>query len=57
MGHKAEWASGAAGPIRAKTKREILSEMNKIFEFMKALQICTRRFRRNFDVVISPKLF
>jgi hypothetical protein len=27
------------------------------FEFTKALEICRRRFRRNFDMRIFPKIF
>jgi hypothetical protein len=54
---KAEWACEAAGPIGLKTRREILSEINTIFEFIKDLEICTRRFMRNFDVGIFPKFF
>jgi hypothetical protein len=28
-----------------------------IFEYTKALEICSRRFRRNFDMRIFPKFF
>jgi hypothetical protein len=28
-----------------------------IFEYTKALEICRRRFRRNFDMRIFPKIF
>jgi hypothetical protein len=35
-----------AGPGWAKIRRKIL------FEYTKALEICTRRFRRNFDIRI-----
>jgi hypothetical protein len=28
-----------------------------IFEYTKALKICTRRFRKNFDMMIFPKFF
>jgi hypothetical protein len=30
---------------------------NLIFEYIKALEICRRRFRRNFDMRIFPKFF
>jgi hypothetical protein len=30
---------------------------NWIFEYTKALEICRRRFRRNFEVGIFPKFF
>jgi hypothetical protein len=46
-GPKAEWAARLAGP---KTKKNI-------FQLAKALEIFTRRFRRNFDMRIFPKFF
>jgi hypothetical protein len=37
---------------------ERISELKiGFFEFTKALKICTRRFRRNFDMRIFPKFF
>jgi hypothetical protein len=47
-------STGEAGP-----KYEESSFLNKnwIFEYIKALEICTRRFRRNFDMIIFPKIF
>jgi hypothetical protein len=57
VGEMVEWDSGATGSIGLKTFREILSEINKVFEFTKALEICARRFRRNFDMGIFPKFF
>jgi hypothetical protein len=38
---------------------KIISFQNKnwIFEYTKALENCTRKFRRNFDVGIFPKFF
>jgi hypothetical protein len=30
---------------------------NWIFEYTRALEICRRRFRRNFDMGIFPKFF
>jgi hypothetical protein len=51
-GPMAEWAARSAGP---KAKKRI-SELKKwIFEFNKALEICIRRFMRNFDMRIFPK--
>jgi hypothetical protein len=36
-----------------------ISFLNKklIFEYIKALEICRRRYRRNFDMRIFPKIF
>jgi hypothetical protein len=45
---------GPAAPIGPKPRREIPSEIK--LDFAKDLEICTRRFRRNFDVRIFPKL-
>jgi hypothetical protein len=42
---------------RPKAKKKNFWIKNWIFEFTKALEICTRRFRRNFDVRIFPKFF
>jgi hypothetical protein len=43
----------AVGPEAKKSFRN----KNWIFEFIKALEICTWRFRRNFDTWIFPKFF
>jgi hypothetical protein len=53
-GPKAEWAVRLAGP---KTKKKNFFIKNWISEFTKALEICTRRFRMNFDMRIFPKFF
>jgi hypothetical protein len=47
----------AAGLIGPKSKKKNFRIKNWIFEFIKALEICTRRFRRNFDMRIFPKFF
>jgi hypothetical protein len=47
----------AAGLIGPKAKENCFPNKNWIFEFNKALEICTRRFRRNFEVGIFPKFF
>jgi hypothetical protein len=47
----------AAGPIGPNAEEKFFSNKNWIFEFTKALEICRRRFRRNFDMRISPKFF
>jgi hypothetical protein len=44
----------ATGP---ELKRNSFQNKNWIFKFTKALEICTRRFRRNFDTRIFPKFF
>jgi hypothetical protein len=57
LGRKAEQAGGTAGPTGLKLKKNSFQNKNWIFEFTKALEICTRRFRRNFDTRIFPKFF
>jgi hypothetical protein len=47
---------GRMGQLGQKLKKSIQNK-NWIFEFTKALEICTRRFRRNFDTRIFPKFF
>jgi hypothetical protein len=41
-----------AGPSGLNSEQELFSNKNWIFEFTKALEICRRRFRRNFDMRI-----
>jgi hypothetical protein len=53
-GPEAERAAGSAGP---KARKRISELKIRFFEFTKALEICRRRFRRNFDVRIFPKFF
>jgi hypothetical protein len=52
---RAKWAKRPSGPVGCVKK----AFWNKkwIWEFTKALEICTRRFRRNFDTRIFPKFF
>jgi hypothetical protein len=57
MGRKAEQASGWWGQLGRILKENSFQNKNWIFEYTKALEICTRRFRRNFDVGIFPKFF
>jgi hypothetical protein len=57
LGRKAKYAGGAAGPTRLELKRNSFQNKNWIFEFTKALEICIRRFRRNFDTMIFLKFF
>jgi hypothetical protein len=47
----------AAGPIGPKVKENSFPNKNLIFEYTKALEICRRRFGRNFDLRIFPKIF
>jgi hypothetical protein len=47
-----KWA--AVGP---KVRKNSFPNNNLIFEYTKALEICRRGFRRNFDMRIFPKIF
>jgi hypothetical protein len=47
----------AAGPIGLKVRKISFPNNNLIFEDTKSLEICRRRFRRNFDMRIFPKIF
>jgi hypothetical protein len=56
----AGWAEGRVGRKvgRAESEEKRISELKiGFFEFIKALEICTRIFRRNFDMRIFPKFF
>jgi hypothetical protein len=48
---------GPLGRLGRKLKEISFSNKNWIFEYTKALEICRRRFRRNFDMGIFPKFF
>jgi hypothetical protein len=62
---KAGWPRGpggrmgrlAAGPNGSKVKKNSFPNKNLIFDYSKALEICRRGFRRNFDMRIFPKFF
>jgi hypothetical protein len=54
---KARWAGWQLGRLGRKLKEIPFRIKNLIFEYTKALEICTRRFRRNFDMRIFPKFF
>jgi hypothetical protein len=65
-GRKAGWARcakmpsrpvGRLGRLGQKLKEIPFRNKNWIFEFTKALEICTRRLRINFDTRIFPKFF
>jgi hypothetical protein len=45
--------AGLLGRLGRKLKKSFLNK-NYFFEFTKAFEICTRRFRTNFDVGIFP---
>jgi hypothetical protein len=47
----------AARLIGSEAKKKSFQNKNWIFEFIKSLKICTRRFRRNFNRRIFPKFF
>jgi hypothetical protein len=50
-------STGEAGPDGPKSEENSFPNKNWIFEYTKASKICTRRFRRNFDMRIFPKNF
>jgi hypothetical protein len=54
-GPEAKRAARSAGP-KNQEKRNFRIKIG-FFEFIKALEICRRRFRRNFDMRIFPKFF
>jgi hypothetical protein len=61
-GQRDQWAGWARGRVgrmvgRAEIKKKNFLIKNWIVEFTKALEICRRRFRRNFDMRIFPKFF
>jgi hypothetical protein len=58
-GRWAGWARGRTGRgvSQAESKEKNFRIKNWIFEFTEALEICRRRFRRNFDMRIFPKFF
>jgi hypothetical protein len=49
--------SGPRGRPGQKSGKMNFRIKNWIFEFTKALKICRRRIRRNFDMRIFPKFF
>jgi hypothetical protein len=59
-GRKGRGGPGQASQLARlgrKLKENSFSSKNWIFEYIKALKICRRRFRRNFDMEIFPKFF
>jgi hypothetical protein len=53
-GPKGRMGRLAAGP---KVKENSFPNKDLIFEYTKASEICRRRFRREFDMRIFPKIF
>jgi hypothetical protein len=51
---RADWPLGGSGP---KVKKNSFPNKKLIFDYSKALEICRRRFWRNFDMRIFPKFF
>jgi hypothetical protein len=51
VGQKAEWVGWLLGRLGRKLKKSFQNK-NYIFKFIKALEICTRKFGRNFDTRI-----
>jgi hypothetical protein len=56
-GPKGRMSRLAAGPIGQKVRKKSFLNNNLIFEYIKTLEICRRRSRRNFDMRIYPKIF
>jgi hypothetical protein len=59
-GRKGRGGPGQASQLARlgqKLKENSFSNKNWIFEYIKALKICRRIFRRNFDMEIFPKFF
>jgi hypothetical protein len=57
------WGGRRGGPrlcrirSRARNQKKFFLNFNLFLEFGRALEICTRRFRRDFDMMIFPKIF
>jgi hypothetical protein len=49
--------TGHAGRLCQTPGKEFIRNLNWVLDFVKALENCRRRFRRNFDVGIFPKFF
>jgi hypothetical protein len=50
--------SRMAGPKSKESfKTDLIFEFQRILNFGKTLEICPRRFRRNLDMGIFPKIF
>jgi hypothetical protein len=56
-GPKGRMGRLATGPIGSKVKENSFPNKDLIFEYTDALEICRRRFRRDLDMRIFPKIF
>jgi hypothetical protein len=56
-GQKAKRVGWLAGPTWVKSEENSFLNKNWIIKYIKALEICSRRLRRNFDMGIFPKIF
>jgi hypothetical protein len=64
-GREGRWLAGLRGragrltdgPIGLKAKENSFPNKNCIFEFTKSLEICRKRFKRNFGMRTFPKFF
>jgi hypothetical protein len=52
-GQRGRLGRRSSGPVRVARPKV----KKKVFEFTKALEICTRKFTRDFDMGIFPKFF
>jgi hypothetical protein len=57
VGHVGRTGRRWLGRLGQNLKENSFRNKNWIFEYTKALKICTRRFSRNFDMGIFPKFF
>jgi hypothetical protein len=57
VGQKAGWAGWPLGRLSRKLKENSFWNKKLIFKYTKALEICMRRFMRDFDVGIFSKFF
>jgi hypothetical protein len=56
-GWKKRWATAGLNTLPGQNSKEIIFEFQLILEFGRTLENCTRRFRRNLDMGIFPKIF
>jgi hypothetical protein len=56
-GWKERWAAAGPNLELGQNSKRFFFEFQLILEFGRTLENCTRRFRRNFDIEIFPKIF
>jgi hypothetical protein len=56
-GPKVRMGRLAVGPVGPKVRKILFRIKFDFFEYTKALEICRRRFKWNFDMRIFPKIF